>query len=140
MSRRVLVDTGPLIAIVSRSDQFHDACVEQLHALPPPLVTCLPCLTEAAWLLRSTPETLELLLRAFDEQLLHLAPLEDRCLPWVGQFMHRYRTLGVQFADACLCYLADDLKIDTVFTLDRRDFQVYRRKGGKPFKLLPPLQ
>ena len=137
MSRRVLVDTGPLVAIVSRSDQFHDVCVQQLRELPAPLVTCLPCLTEAAWLLRRSPHAFESLLRGFDEGLLELAPFDQRCLPWVKEFMCRYRNIGAQLADACLCYLADDLKIDTVFTLDRRDFQVYRRKGGKPFKLLP---
>jgi predicted nucleic acid-binding protein len=137
MSRRVLVDTGPLIAIVSESDEFHEACAEQLHALPAPLVTCLPCLTEAAWLLRSTPHAFDHLLQGFDEGLFELGSVDAQGLPWIGQFMRRYRAIGAQLADACLCYLADGLKIDTIFTLDRRDFQVYRRKGGKPFKLLP---
>ena len=44
----------------------------------------------------------------------------------IAAFMNRYASIGAQLADASLVYLAERENIDTVFTLDRRDFSVYR--------------
>ena len=52
-------------------------------------------------------------------------------------FLVRFASLRPQLADASLCYLADREGWGTIFTLDRRDFNVYRRVDGTPFRLLP---
>jgi predicted nucleic acid-binding protein len=41
----------------------------------------------------------------------------------------------MDFADACLVFLADKLKIDTIATIDR-DFNVYRLNQNKSFTVL----
>lgn len=46
-----LCDTGPLIALIDRSDAGFDKCVLALPTLTPPLITTWPCLTEAMYLL-----------------------------------------------------------------------------------------
>jgi predicted nucleic acid-binding protein len=51
--------------------------------------------------------------------------------------MRKYKALRPQLADAVLIHLADREQIDTIFTLDRRDFSVYRTKRGGRFRLLP---
>jgi predicted nucleic acid-binding protein len=137
MIRRVLVDTGPLVAIVSEVDQDHNRCVEQLTQIIPPLLTCWPVITEAAWLLRDQPKEWERLVGGFETGLLKLLPLDEICFPSVLAIMRRYRKLGAQLADACLLELADREDTDLVFTLDRPDFTVYRLPDGRALRLLP---
>jgi predicted nucleic acid-binding protein len=134
--RRVLVDTGPIVAILNQHDQNHQLCTEALKQIEPPLLTCWAVLTEAAWLLRSDAEaTSRLLLRA--SGLFQLLDLGQDDLPEIHRLYKRYLDLSPQFADLALVCLAQREGIVTVFTTDRRDFSVYRYKGKSGFHLLP---
>jgi predicted nucleic acid-binding protein len=135
--RRVLLDTGPLVAFLSEDDEHHARCVREFGILRPPLFTCWPVLTEAHWLLRRNARAVDGLFQAFDVGLLALLPLEAEALPWLAAFLRRYRRLGAQLADAALVYLAEHANIATVFTLDRRDFSVYRYGKNRSLTLLP---
>ena len=137
ISRRVLVDSGPLVAVFLSRDTHHRRCVEQLQELSPPLFTCWPVVTEVAWLLRSHPPAVERFLSGFESGLLRLFELDDQAFPWIRSFLARYRRLGPQVADAALVYLAERENLDTVFTLDVRDFSIYRLKGNRALRLLP---
>ena len=132
-----LVDTGPLVAIASARDQYHQICVEQLRLLQPPLLTCWPVITEAAWLLRHQPSAVERLLGSFEVGLLRLLILDEKAPRWLAEFLTRYRKMGAQIADGALVHLAEREGIDTVFTLDRRDFLVYRLPHGRSLRILP---
>lgn len=55
----------------------------------------------------------------------------------VSQIASKYKDLGLQLADASLLHLANREDIDTVFTLDRRDFSVVRKTGGKKLRVIP---
>ena len=134
---RVLLDTGPLVAIISEKDHHHDACVEQLRQLTSPLLTCWPVITEAAWLLRNDLPAVQRMLAGFDVGLMQILPLDEQAAPWISNFVTRYVNLGLQLADACLVYLAEREGIETVFTLDHRDFSVYRFGKNKSFTLIP---
>jgi len=137
MTPRVLVDTGPLVAILSRRDHYHRVCVEQLRELTPPLLTCWPVITEAVWLLRQQPQAVDRLLGGFESGLLKLLPVGEEAVGWIRAFVRRYRKLEPQLADAALAHLAEREGIETVFTLDRRDFLVYRVAGGRALNLIP---
>ncbi|MCI0463884.1 MAG: PIN domain-containing protein [Gemmataceae bacterium] len=135
--REVLIDAGPLVAIVSQDDAHHARCVAELADLPTPLLTCWPVLTEALWLVRRNAAAVRGLFRGFADGVWALAPLGAEALPWLEAFLDRYRNLRAQVADASLVYLAEHEEIDTVFTLDYRDFSVYRYKKNKSLKLIP---
>jgi len=53
------------------------------------------------------------------------------------QLMKRYRDLPMDLADATLVALADVLGISKIFTLDHKDFSIYRLKQKKRFALIP---
>jgi uncharacterized protein len=136
---RVLVDTGPLVAIVSSDDQHHEVCVKTLESLAGPLLTCWPVIAEAAWLLREFPRGFERLLGSLGDGFLDILPVAGKEAQQIAQVMKKYASLHSQFADAMLVYLAGRENIDTIFTLDRRDFSVYQLARKKPFRILPAL-
>jgi len=135
--RRVLVDTGPLVAILSSVDLHHASCVETLRHLPGPLLSCWPVITEAAWLLREYTKAVQQLLRSVDTGFLELLSLQSNDAKGIAKVMKDYEDMRPQLADAALVYLADREGIDTIFTLDRRDFCVYRSARKRPFRIVP---
>jgi uncharacterized protein len=137
MLQRVLLDTGPLVAIASPRDEHHERCLDQLRVIQPPLLTCWPVLTETAWLLRSQPTAFERILATLDKGLLALLALDASDAAAIAQLLGRYRKLGAQLADVCLLHLADRERIDAVFTLDKRDFSVYRTVTRRQLRIVP---
>lgn len=135
--KRVLIDTGPLVAILSKVDHHHASCVETLRHLPAPLLSCWPVMTEAAWLLRAHPKAVQQLLRGVEAGFLELLPLHGNEAKGIAKVMKSYENIGSQLADAALVYLANRENIDTIFTLDRRDFSVYRSARKRPFVIVP---
>jgi predicted nucleic acid-binding protein len=137
---QVLADTGPLVAVVSPDDQYHELCVKTLESLPAPLLTCWPVIAEAAWLLRDYPRGFERILESFHEGFLEILPVSGSEARAVAEIMRRYASLRSQFADAMLVYLANRENIETIFTLDGRDFLVNRSARKSPFRLVPDLR
>jgi uncharacterized protein len=135
--RRVLVDTGPLVAILSRADEHHARCVQALRDLPGPLFSCWSVITEAAWLLRDYPAAVQQLLKSLGNGFVELLPLASLEADAIAAVLKKYANLQPQLADASLVYLANRDGIDTIFTLDRRDFSVYRSTRKKAFRIIP---
>ena len=133
----VLIDTGPIVAILSKADQHHHRCVAELANLRPPLFTCWPVVTEAQWLLRRDTRAQAGLFEAFASGLLALLPVEADAMPELEAILWRYRKLQPDLADAVLVHLAEREGIQTLFTLDQRDFSVYRYKTNRHFKIIP---
>jgi uncharacterized protein len=133
----VLIDTGPIVAILSKADHHHQRCVAELANLRPPLFTCWPVVTESQWLLRRDMRAQTGLFEAFASGLLALLPVEADAMPKLEAFLRRYRKLEPDLADAVLVHLAERESIETVFTLDQRDFSIYRYKTNRRFKIIP---
>lgn len=137
MTDRAVVDTGPLVAIVREKEEAHARCVAALRGLRTPLITCWPVLTEAAWLLRNEQRGLRAVNGLVESGAVRVVELDDRALAWMVDFVERYASVGAQLADAALMLIAEREGIETVFTLDRRDFSVYRTGAGKALSIVP---
>jgi uncharacterized protein len=133
----ILIDAGPLVALADPADFQHDQCVESATALAKPFASTWPVIAEAAWLLRRSPHLFRILAQAFQIQEIALYSLPAESIGWMIQFMQRYADLGAQLADASLMYVAEHERIDTIFTLDRRDFSVYRTSRNRALKIVP---
>jgi len=125
------------VACLDRSDSEHERCTNALKSLTLPFLTTWPVLTEAAWLLRQSPEALQALFTLVEDEYVRIHYLPENSAPWLKDFFARYRDQGPQLADASLIYLADSLDLGTIFTLDRRDFSVYRRGDGSMLEIVP---
>jgi predicted nucleic acid-binding protein len=134
----ILVDAGPLIALIDRKDVHHKVCRDALPDLSGPLVTTWPTLTEAVYLLgeRIGWSAQESLWRVVLRGDLEIHPIEGPLLKRTHDLMKKYRDLPMDWADATLVALAESKHIHRVFTLDA-DFRVYRLQGRKPFELVP---
>jgi predicted nucleic acid-binding protein len=133
----VLMDTGPIVALLHRQDAHHVRCREQAAQLAGPVFTCWPVITEAAWLLRSLPGSLPRLLEVLADRDIACLHLESSAIPWLGKVATQFQDLSPQLADLSLLYLAEHHRVQYVFTLDRRDFSVYRTMSGDSLQLLP---
>lgn len=138
--RRVLVDTGPIVAILNHHDQHHRSCVEALSNMPGPLFTCWPVITEAAWLLRKHVNAVQRLLSSIETGFLEILQLSTADAKTIALLLNKYRNIRIQLADAALLHLAARHNFETIFTLDRRDFLVFRLPGGKTFRIIPEPQ
>jgi len=137
---RILIDTGPIVALLNPEDSYHDICLETSNAIDGPLYTCWPVVTEAAYLLAYSPRAVQQLLHSLDGSFLELLQLHAAEAKAVAALMKRYENIRPQLADATLVYLAEREGIGTVFTLDRRDFSVYRTNRRKTFRIVPQTE
>jgi Predicted nucleic acid-binding protein, contains PIN domain len=133
-----LIDAGPLVALVNRSEDAHVKCLVALGKATEPVITTWACLTEAAYLLGKYGgfQAQTALLKLLDDELvlLHLGSQEER--QRIHQLMAQYRDAPMDFADASLVAAAESLNISTIFTLDRH-FYAYLASGNKPFQVIP---
>jgi len=133
----VLVDTGPLVALLDRSDPYHIACQETLSSLDDSLVTVWPVMTEAMYMLRAYWQAQDALWEMIDMGAVEIMPLGIEDLPRMRELMRKYRDQPMDLADAALVRVAERERLRRIFTLDRRDFQIYRPSRIGRFAILP---
>ena len=133
----ILVDAGPLIALVDAGDQYHKKCVAVLKVLREPLATVWPPLTEAMYLLGDLPKARETLWEMLARGVLQLLPLDYTDVPRMRELMSKYADRSMDLADAALVRVAEREGIRKIFTVDRKDFGVYRLHGRVRPNLIP---
>ncbi len=134
---RTLLDTGPLVAVLNRNDQYHDWAKVRMGALAPPLLTCEPVLTEACYLIQRHGGSPAELLREVQEGVIEVALTLKTEAGAVEALMRRYQDVPMSLADASLVRLSELHPACQVFTLDSH-FRRYRRHGRRVIPLLAP--
>ncbi len=132
----ILIDAGPLVALINADDRHHAACREALKAIREPLGSVWPAVTEAMYLLGFSLAAQEALWELLATEVT-LLPLGRDDFARMRELMKKYRDLPMDLADAALVRVAEREKLRTIFTIDRKDFSVYRPHRLGRFTLLP---
>ena len=133
----ILVDTGPLVAYLDRGDPSHEFVRFGWEPIAGRFVTTAAVFTEAMHFLRPVENGAETLVDLFREGSLMLEGVFQ--LPMLGRaakLMARYQNVSMDFADATLVVLAEDLNAPNILTLDERGFRTFRYRRNKLFRLL----
>ncbi|MEQ8210271.1 MAG: PIN domain-containing protein [Lacipirellulaceae bacterium] len=140
MPQRILIDTGPIVAILDSKDQHHNQCAHTASNLPDIVLTCWPVITEACYLLRSRPDLVDRFLEMIHDGVYEVLDIDVGEITEVGGVLAKYRDQQIDLADACLAHLAARESIDTVFTVDQRHFSLFRNVAGDALQLIPDLR
>jgi predicted nucleic acid-binding protein len=133
----ILVDAGPLVALVDADDQHHRSCAEALTKIREPLGTVWPAFTEAMYLVGEFAEAREALWEMLARRTLQLLPLTTNDVARMRELMRKYSDRPMDLADAALVTVAERENIRKIFTIDRKDFTIYRLHGRKRLTLIP---
>jgi len=129
----VLADTGAFVALFNTQDPYHQHCYNISKNLYEPLITTVPVLTEAFHLLSDSKGS-----RALKQLIikggLNIWFLDEDSLILALQLMEKYKDCPMDFADASLVVAAQKLKCYKIFTVDRKDFSIYRIQAGHQYK------
>jgi uncharacterized protein len=134
----VLLDTGVIVALLDRSERYHQRCVAAVKGLDRPLVTCEAVIAESCYLLRQLPGAAETVIENVERGVFQIPFQFPRAAAPVRSILRKYRDLPADFADACLIHLADELNTEDILTLDK-DFERYRWRRNRVFSLLVDL-
>jgi uncharacterized protein len=133
----ILIDAGPLVALIHRDDDAHESCKEALKKIRQPLLTVGPAVVEAMYLLGFSWQAQDALWEMLTSGAVRLADLDEQDFPRMRELMKTYRNLPMDFADAALVRVGEREGMHDIFTLDRRDFGTYRMQRGKRFNIIP---
>ena len=140
MARRVLVDSGPIVALLDRRDTHHEWAKREVANLGEPLLTCEAVISEVFFLLSRVRGGNSVFVGLLRDGLV----LANASFSYVDQsvevlrHLERYANIPMSFADACLVRMCEIERDSIVFTTDR-DFLTYRRNSRQAIPLISPF-
>ena len=136
-NERILVDTGPLVAVLNAADEHHHWARDVFSRLSPPVYTCESVLSETQFLLhhrgRNTLAVLDWIRAGVIELGFDLQKEVDR----VRALQRSYQNLPMDLADACLVRMSELHRRSLIVTTDEH-FRIYRRNRRQVIPLLAP--
>jgi len=126
MRRQVLIDTGPLVALINRRDKFHSWITAEWNQIEPPILTCEAVLVEACFLLRNIYSGQEAVISLVNTGIIQVPFRLQEEVSRIGELLVRYQSVPMSLADACLVRMAEQNPESALLTLDS-DFRIYRK-------------
>lgn len=139
MTPTILLDTGPLVALLDQDDEFHNWAVEEFGRINGPVLTCEAVLSEAQFLANRARlkrrSVLELILRRMVQIQFQLTAEINE----VQRILEKYGAdRKVSLADACLVRMSEQHPESVVLTVDSQFSRIYRRHGNQPIPVIIP--
>jgi predicted nucleic acid-binding protein len=133
----VMMDTGPWVALIDRSEERHKECVEWLKDFKDNILSSEAVLTEVLYLLnfsqRAQSATIDFVLSG----AIVLVPSSLESLKRTKRLMEKYKDIPMDYADATLISIAEVFSITRIVTFDAKNFGIYRMSSKQPFVVLP---
>jgi predicted nucleic acid-binding protein len=133
----IILDTGPLVALLNAGDAHHHWAVEQFAALKPPLRVCEAVVSETQFLLQERGGDPLIVIHSMVSGVLKLEFSASDHLNRIVQLQRSYRTLPMDFADACIICMAEGCNNPRVVTLDSH-FRIYRMHHRRVIPCIAP--
>lgn len=137
MHRQVLLDTGSLVALLNRRDNFHEWAKLQWQGIKPPLLTCEPVIAEACFLLQNVYGGQEAIMSLIETDVVQISFSLKVEIEQIKTLLMRYRSVPMSLADGCLVRMAELYSNSSVLTLDS-DFKIYRKHKNQIIPLIIP--
>jgi len=134
---QALLDTGPWVALIDKSETMHKKCFKWLQDFSGDLYTTEAVLTEVIWLLSFSTAAQLSALDFVIKGAVNLVPSTKYSLKKVQKLMDKYSDLPMDFADATLVNLAEETQLLNICTLDKKDFALYRLSKNRSFVIHP---
>ena len=132
----VLLDTGPIVALLSRTDANHERARALFGSSAPPFRTCEAVLVEASHLLsKDNPIGPADIVRLGAAGLFEVDLRINEHWAAIERILRKYVDIPAALADACLIRCAEVHNEPRILTFDM-DFRVYRWSGRKPLEIL----
>lgn len=135
--KRVVIDTGPVVAFLNKSDQYHDWAVTQFSQLQPPFLTCESVVSEVCFLLRHIENGQQNVLKLLERELIQTPFKLESEISIIMRLIKKYKNIPMSLADACLVRMSEQITNSIICTLDS-DFKVYRKEKRKIIPLIIP--
>jgi hypothetical protein len=130
--RRVVVDSGPIIALFDAGDAHHVRALEFVRHTRARLISNMAVVTEAMYVLDGSLPACKNLLAWIQAGGLTLIDPEAGDFARIAELMGKYADLPMDVTDAVVVALCERLGIVHVASVDS-DFAIYRFKGRTRF-------
>lgn len=133
----VMMDTGPWVALIDRSEKRHEDCVEWLRDFRGNILSSEAVLTEVLYLLNFSQRAQSAAIDFVLSGAIILVPSSLESLKRTKRLMEKFKDIPMDYADATLVSIAEDFSITHVVTFDEKDFGIYRLSSKQSFVILP---
>ena len=132
----VLLDTGPLVALLSGNDVNHERARRLFAECAPPFRCCEAVVAEACFLMRKVHRAGPADVVALGARgVYRIAIAAEEHWDTIETLLKKYSDRPISFADACLIRCAEIHQEARIATFDG-DFSVYKWARNRRFELL----